>query len=214
MDRAQYCRLRRYKAVVYVIEMGHHAVSRRHVVPCQRPQSRYIGVALRRLPVAPLILPCVQGADRLTVSVQIDDAVLLTRHADALCLGKAGQQAFYRLPGQKQDPPGILFPLPVLTRQGRIVGQRFRRQYAAFLHRHGADGGGADIQSQCYHGPFPQQKVEPGSSRVMISCWMVGDRSRKFTNVPWMRMIYTPVGAYFFGSASTLRRVSAVVTLT
>ena len=41
-----------------------------------------------------------------------------------------------------------------------------------------------------------------------------GERSKKFTNVPWIRIMYTPEGAYFSGSASTARRVSGVVTFT
>ena len=61
---------------------------------------------------------------------------------------------------------------------------------------------------------IPQQLVEPGSRRSMMSFWIAGLRSRKLTKVPWIRMIYTPLGAYFFGSASTFRSVSAVVTFT
>ena len=56
--------------------------------------------------------------------------------------------------------------------------------------------------------------VDSISRRLIISSWISGDRSRKFTNVPWILMIYTPLGAYFFGLASTFLSISGVVTLT
>ena len=61
---------------------------------------------------------------------------------------------------------------------------------------------------------FYSKFADLGSRRRMISCWIAGERSRKFTNVPWILIIYTPLGAYFSGSARTFLRISAVVTLT
>lgn len=46
--------------------------------------------------------------------------------------------------------------------------------------------------------------VDARSSLVMMSFCISGDRSGKFKKVPWIRIMYAPLGAYFSGSACTI----------
>ena len=194
--------------------MGNASVARCQGVARLFREICGVGLAVLIHLVASRVLPGVEGGNGIAACIQIHDAVHLPRDANRGDLGVMGKKLLNRTERRFFDHGDVL----ALFKDGSVrkevaVFARQAFKTRAVLKNNGADGGGTDIKSKCFH-TTPQILVDAGSRRRMMSSWIAGERSRKLTKVPWIRMMYTPLGAYFLGFAKTARRVSAVVTLT
>ena len=138
----------------FIVKMGCQPVAGGKGIPGALRQMAGPGGALVKGKITPAVLPGVQGTDRPALGVQVDNAVHLPGDPNGLHVGKTAQQllktVFHLLP----DFFRVLDPLPGLPRKkGVVFDVHCLRNPGTGIPDDGGDGGGSDINAQCFHMP-------------------------------------------------------------
>lgn len=138
------------------------------------------------------VLPGIKRADGLSRPVQVQDAVHLPGDADAGGRAEGVEKGVHQPPRFRENTGGILDPFRrIPAGEKGVVGRGEGAQHLAVWASTAAAHREVVPMSRpmAVMGVPPYSAVDSRSSRLIISAWMAGERSRKFTKVPWIRMI-------------------------